>query len=387
MNSCFNRPQVRSFALVLIVAIASHGLICGEDDVQPMPLEVHGAAESLGLSEIAERQLADVDVAFDHFISATLISKALDSHDPVLLADCTMLLAEGERVLGRSHKSGATADGLFRIAVIVTTELRDHDTLKRLTGYVAASGKKELKTLLTRSENVLSESKEGQRQIQIPLATHAVPLSRAKSLHTKLLTARILGDHDLLADVEDAINGDDSLPPSTIKALKDKCADVKTSIAGSDDKMTVDVLRKLKGAVRWQLPGTANTPFDPNTWGPATKTPFDPNTWVFPANEPTIFVGQPNPVSYQLTYFEYALPGGNGCFSAAGVGRNRPWIEFKYGKEYARFTEVLRGAGHVVLYDSNRNIYIALTSDNQALVSAGNYGWHRIAGIAIAKHN
>lgn len=70
------------------------------------------------------------DPAFARYVDLLQLGQAWDSLDPVLLTDCALQLAEGERILMRSHKA-ITSDEVLELATKVA-EKRDRATLDRL---------------------------------------------------------------------------------------------------------------------------------------------------------------------------------------------------------------------------------------------------------------
>lgn len=96
--------------------------------------------EQLALSD-AFREARDT--AFEQFLDADLLSMALDSQDPSLLADAGILLLAAERTLLRPHKA-IRAEALLRMAHRQATLRRDQKALERLAKSVEQSGKESL---------------------------------------------------------------------------------------------------------------------------------------------------------------------------------------------------------------------------------------------------
>jgi hypothetical protein len=71
------------------------------------------------------------DRAFDQFASPLLLGEAWQKQDPAMLADAGLALAEGERVLLRTHKK-LSADTVLRFAIALAGEQGDQPTLARL---------------------------------------------------------------------------------------------------------------------------------------------------------------------------------------------------------------------------------------------------------------
>ena len=84
------------------------------------------------------------DPAFDAYVDPALLGRAWADHDPALLADAGLQLAEGERVLMRTHKSGIDAETLLELAAKVAADRHDKATLDRLAKAAERQGRKAL---------------------------------------------------------------------------------------------------------------------------------------------------------------------------------------------------------------------------------------------------
>ncbi len=71
------------------------------------------------------------DPAFDRYVDLMLLGKAWNELDPALITDCALQLAEGERILMRSHKA-VSSKQLLELAAKVAADKRDTATLDRL---------------------------------------------------------------------------------------------------------------------------------------------------------------------------------------------------------------------------------------------------------------
>ena len=83
--------------------------------------------------EVAEPQIPDElqDRAFDQYVDMVRLQEAWDRLSAAALADAGLQLAEGERVLFRSHKA-LPADAVLKAAANIAVEKRDKQTLERL---------------------------------------------------------------------------------------------------------------------------------------------------------------------------------------------------------------------------------------------------------------
>lgn len=80
-----------------------------------------------------EDKLAEADPAFARFVDFRLLERAIVKADSSLLADIAFSLAEGERVLARTHhQPGLTSEMLVRKAAVCAYQTNDQATAKRL---------------------------------------------------------------------------------------------------------------------------------------------------------------------------------------------------------------------------------------------------------------
>lgn len=78
------------------------------------------------------------DPAFARYVDLNLLGQAWDSLDPALLTDCALQLAEGERILLRSHKA-ISSQQVLELATKIAAEKNDKAALDRLTSVAAAT--------------------------------------------------------------------------------------------------------------------------------------------------------------------------------------------------------------------------------------------------------
>lgn len=108
------------------------------------------------------------DAAFDRYVDLALLQAAEQTLDPVLMTDIALQMAEGERVLLRSHKAG-TSDEVFRKAIRYATAKRDKATLDRLAKGLERHGKKEMLAQLETSRKLSLVSRAGEPQVVVSL--------------------------------------------------------------------------------------------------------------------------------------------------------------------------------------------------------------------------
>ena len=70
------------------------------------------------------------DPAFEQYVDLSDLLDAVETLDAVRLTDCGLQMAEGERILSRSHKL-ATADQILTLAARAAADQNDEKTLQR----------------------------------------------------------------------------------------------------------------------------------------------------------------------------------------------------------------------------------------------------------------
>lgn len=93
------------------------------------------------------------DTAFDRYVDLLLLGEAWERLDPALMTDIALQLAEGERVLFRSHKAFKSQD-MFRVAAKMAVDRRDQATLDRLQKHFEQSGDKSMSESLAASHKL-----------------------------------------------------------------------------------------------------------------------------------------------------------------------------------------------------------------------------------------
>lgn len=84
------------------------------------------------------------DSAFDRYVDMVAVGVALWKADVVTLTDLILQLAEGERVLMRNHKSGITAQALWKVVLRLVAEKKNAEVLARVARVAEVQANEEL---------------------------------------------------------------------------------------------------------------------------------------------------------------------------------------------------------------------------------------------------
>lgn len=228
-----------------------------------------------------------LDPAFEAYVSRDLLQQATGSTNPELLTDVALQLAEGERVLMRSHL-GVSSEEVLRLAYRLATEEATKARLKK------AAEKAEKKNLLDEFAKIDQESKSSMAAISVP--KFSIEENTQAEVATKDITediekAVLLQDRAILSDVESKLEeSKDVLGEKVFSEVSKFLADVKSKIAEKPSEET-NSLAKLDGVSRQmgmamrprpigpgQYPGAQRPSPMPGGMIPSRPTPQGPHT-------------------------------------------------------------------------------------------------------------
>ena len=149
------------------------------------------------------------DPAFSKYVDLDLLIQAWDSKDPQLLTDVALQLAEGERVLLRSHKTIGSNE-LLNIAFRVASEKKDANAISRLKAIAEERGSEDLKSKMALAEKLLSETRSSDSELVVSVQeTTPAQYSRLHGLMERVSAARLSQDMESLDNLDGEI--DDAL--------------------------------------------------------------------------------------------------------------------------------------------------------------------------------
>jgi hypothetical protein len=194
------------------------------------------------------------DPAFARYIDLVVLGKAWDNLDASLLADCALQLAEGERVLQRSHAL-ITAAQVFELAAKTAAEQKDTKTLDRLTKACEVA-----KNTAALEQINLARKLAGTSRSATPAASVSALETSPKQLQIYqkalqgLRAADILGDVKYLDKLSSDLKSDKSSLSQLTKQQKDNleklAAQYRASLPQKDNQALAETLSKLKGTSR-----------------------------------------------------------------------------------------------------------------------------------------
>jgi hypothetical protein len=138
------------------------------------------------------------DPAFNRFIDLSLLQTAWFIKDASLLTDLGLQLAEGERVLQRTHRS-ITADQVLGIAAKLAAERKDKATLGRLAKALEGLNRPELSAQVATAQKFAGASRAPEKAVKFEvdkLRPDAFIIYR--DTLDQVIEAKVMGDADSL---------------------------------------------------------------------------------------------------------------------------------------------------------------------------------------------
>lgn len=146
------------------------------------------------------------DASFERYLDLRLVRDAFDARDAGLLTDVALQMAEGERVLQRSHKSGLTSKRLLSRAVRLAADTRNQAALSRLTRVAQAAKQDDLVAQITTAERLIGASRAVDSAFTISLeAADIETLTDIKGWLDTVQDATLLGDKEALKSIRKEI--------------------------------------------------------------------------------------------------------------------------------------------------------------------------------------
>jgi len=218
------------------------------------------------------------DAAFDQYIDMALLTDAWNRLEPAALADAGLQLAEGERVLFRSHKS-VTADQVLASAVRVAGEKRDMATIERLVKAGKALGKSDLATIASAAQKLAGQARSAAPGPTVSLdKLSPVDFSYYKASVEGIETSRIRRDSKDLEEFATDLAEDKTLPQEIKQHLTRLTNSARSSIDVATTEQS-DTLGKLLSPSRvngaWYVwNGAINNPYNYGDSGVQVRVNF-----------------------------------------------------------------------------------------------------------------
>lgn len=189
-----------------------------------------------------------VDAGFRRYADLELLSAALAERDPALLCDVALQLAEGERVLLRSHK-GLPARKVFLLAVEAAADKRDRPALDRLLRAAKAQADGGLVELVEVAVKTAGPKRKVDRDLVPPDGMSDESLTTFREFIEQVKLAGSLNDRGRLDQLEKQIPGLRELEERNRTGLRKLIREAKRALPDKPDDGD-DLLRKLAASGR-----------------------------------------------------------------------------------------------------------------------------------------
>jgi len=234
--------QIKGWAMLAIVAVAAlpMGLTNAADDPPPA-------------TDLAAEPPADMaDPAFDQYVDMALLADAWSRLDPALMTDVALQLAEGERILMRSHKA-VSASQMLRLAAKLAAEKGDKELLSRIGTSAAKLGKEDFAAEVQGSAKLAAKSRGMDANFQVKVDDLTPQQYDAlRGMLLAIQAARVASDQDGLSELTGDVDRLDGLTDEQRGQLKSMISSSRKQVeeAGKADISAMQAARKLNNVSR-----------------------------------------------------------------------------------------------------------------------------------------
>lgn len=264
------------------------------------------AAKPAATEDTPTMSVEFVDPAFDRYIDISLLGIAWENQDAAALTDAAIQLAEGEKVLFRSHKC-FPAKVVFEKALAVAADQKDTATLERLAKVAKACDCKDFAAKVSQTTKLAAESRSVTPDVDLLKAPASEEsLAYVQYLMELISRIRVVGDKDALVQVEKAVKGlkpsKETISQGEVDSLLKLVGESRAAMGdvASEDQQAGFALEKLAGESRWPPPPGWGPPPKPG-WGPPPgpgwkpPPPPWPPKWPPPPPKPGPWGPKPKP--------------------------------------------------------------------------------------------
>ncbi len=171
------------------------------------------------------------DLAFERYFDLTLLARAWQKHDPSLMADAGLQLAEGERILFRPHKAFESSQ-IMELAAYLAADFEDKTTLDRLAKAANASKNERLLAVIKESTEVVKNPTADSHTIA-PYIENISPWSLEvhQAIVRRVRTLRLSGDKEGLDTLDKFVDTRRDLHKSQHNHIDKLISDAKEAVS------------------------------------------------------------------------------------------------------------------------------------------------------------
>ncbi len=219
-----------------------------------LPLCLTNAADDASsASDMAAQPPSDLfDPAFDQYVDMGLLADAWAELDPALMTDVALQLAEGERILMRSHKA-VSATQMMRLAAKLAAEKGNKEVLGRIGAAAGKLGDKDLAAEAKGSAKLASSSRKASSDFQVDVESLTPEqYDNVRGMLLAIQAARVASDQEGLGEMVADVDSLGGLNEKQREHLKSMISTSQKQIegAGKPDDSAMAAARKLNDVSR-----------------------------------------------------------------------------------------------------------------------------------------
>lgn len=188
------------------------------------------------------------DAAFESHVSAISLAEALSSLDPGMLADVSLQLAEGERILGRPNRV-TPAERIFALAVRAAAEKGDKQILERLKSRAKELDRDELSGIVEGVLGLAGAARDEDPATKLGLKEGSDARDAFELLLEDITSARLLSNGNALDGIDGGLETFNVLNAEQISYLRELIAKARTGLDNENDA-ELEAMQKLAGVSR-----------------------------------------------------------------------------------------------------------------------------------------
>ena len=219
-----------------------------------LPLCLTNAAdETPAATGMAAQPPSDLfDPAFDQYVDMGLLADAWGQLDPALMTDVALQLAEGERILMRSHKAVSAAQ-MLRLAAKLAAEKGNKEVLGRIESAAGKFGDKDLAAEAKGSVKLASGSRKAGSDFRVDVdSLTPEQYDKVRGMLLAIQAARVASDKEGLSELVAGVDSLGGLNDQQREHLKSMISSSQKQIeaSGTPNESALQAARKLNDVSR-----------------------------------------------------------------------------------------------------------------------------------------
>lgn len=220
------KSQLFGLMLALAVAMSFCTLVCAQE---PAAAEDAPTAAEIAMNNAVREQLDDP--AFRQYVDITLLQPAWVAKDADLLTDIGLQLAQGEKVLLRSHKAGSAQD-MLKLAASIATRKSDKEAIARIEKAAKANNFADVAGEASQAAKLAATPRKADPALMVSLEqTNPADVAAFGLLIDGVHSAEILRDKAWLDEVDQKVGQYNNLTDSQKNYIKKILGEARSTIS------------------------------------------------------------------------------------------------------------------------------------------------------------